>query len=428
MRTFLILLKKEIRELLTWQIVIPMLITAGIFFGLGGILNNEQDKAKENQPIIVLDRDQTPTTALVIDTLGKANFSVSKAESSDPQSLIALANEKKAQVVVVLPEGFGQSLTTGHQQEIETYSIIRNFSVVANRSAVILDQVVSALNQYFSTQLISTNSTLDPVAVETPIITKQHVAIGGKVAEGNISAVINFVSAQTTFIPIILFFVIVFAAQMIATAVASEKENKTIETLLTMPIKRSQIVTAKMFAAGIIALLASAVYMFGFQAYMNGVTGGGIEATKTLAEGTIQSLGLQFSALSYLLLGLSLFLGILVALAIAMILGAFAEDIKSVQGLITPLMLLVMIPYIITLLLDLNTMSPALKYAIYAIPFTHPFQAAPDLLLQQTTPVLWGILYQVVAFIFFTWIAAKIFTTDRIVTLKINLNRTKKVS
>ena len=426
MRIFFTLLKKELRELITWQVVIPILLTTVIFFALGNVLNNEQKKAEGVQPIVLVDMDKTHATQVLKDTLTEAHFSIQETENNNPNDLLTLAHDKKAQVIVVIPSGFEKTITSGEQTQITTYSVLNNFSLLANRSSTILDALVSALNTYFGDQLVTLHSSLSPQAVRTPITTKQYVAVGNNIAEGNVAAVVGFVTTQTTFIPIILFFVIIFAAQMIATAIASEKENKTLETLLTMPISRASIVSAKMLAAGIVALLASGIYLFGFRSYMNGVTGGGLTQIGDLSKTTIDQLGLHLSITDYSLLGLSLFLGILVALALAMILGTFAEDIKSVQGLITPLVMLVMIPYIVTLLLDVNSLSTPVRYAFYAIPFSHAFLAAPNLFLHQPVAVLEGIVYLIVWFIVLVGIAAKIFTTDRIITLKINFTKKKQ--
>jgi ABC-2 type transport system permease protein len=423
MHTFYTLLKKELRELITWQVVIPMLLTTVLFFALGNVLNKEQEKAKSSQPIILVDNDASPTSAVLTDTLGKANFAVRKTTEQDPHALVHLAVEEKAQVVVVLPQGFGQQVAGGEQVSITTYSVLNNFSLVANRSSVVLEEVIKALNTYFGNQLITLNSNLDPAPVREPIKATQFVAVGDNIAEGNVALVLGFVTAQTTFIPIILFFVIIFAAQMIATAVASEKENKTLETLLTMPISRKLIVSAKMMAAGIVALLASGIYLVGFRSYMNGVSGGGLNHIGDLSKTTIDQLGLHLAITDYLLLGMALFMGILVALAFAMILGTFAEDIKSVQGLITPLMILVIIPYMVSLLLDINSMTPITRYIFYAIPFSHAFLAAPSLFLHQPLTVIMGIAYLALWFLVLVVIAAKIFTTDRIITLKVNLGK-----
>ncbi len=425
MRQFYILLIKEIKELVTWQIILPLLVTAALFFGLGGLIGNEQEKAKTPQVVLVIDRDSSPSATLVVDTLKSSNFApILLPASTTEADLISRAETEKAAVAVTIPEGFGEGINQAKPQQLTTYSFIRNFSLVSNQSPLILQNALSVINTTFSRQLISLNSTLPAISALNPVTSNERVVVGNSVANTSMSAVLGYVNAQTTFIPLILFFVIVFAAQMIATAVASEKENKTIETLLTMPIKRSHVVTAKMLAAGIVAMIASIVYLVGFQSYMQGITGGA--STSNLQPEIAQALGLTFSTLDYLTLGISLFMGILVSLAMAMILGSFAEDIKSVQGLITPLMVLVIIPYILVFLVDITTLSPALQTAVKAIPFTHSFTAAPNLLLRQENQVYWGIFYQLICFIFFVTIAAKIFTTDRIITLKINFSKAKK--
>jgi ABC-2 type transport system permease protein len=424
MRQFSILLRKEIAELITWQIILPLMVTAGLFFGLGGLIGNEQEKAKSPQTIIVVDRDASPSSTLVIDTLKDNNFAPVVLTTAGEADILSKAATEKAQVALVIPEGFGEGINKAQPQQLTTYSFIRSFSLVGNQNSFILQNALLAINTVFSKQLISLSSSIPANSVLQPVSTSDKVVVGESVATTSLQAVLGYVNAQTTFIPLILFFVIIFAAQMIATAVASEKENKTIETLLTMPVKRGHVVTAKMLAAGIVAMVASIVYLVGFQSYMQGITGG--VSLGNLQPEIAEALGLTFSTLDYLLLGASLFMGILVSLAIAMILGSFAEDIKSVQGLITPLMVLVIIPYILVFLVDIASLSPFLQNLVNAIPFTHSFTAAPNLLLKQDSQVYWGILYQLLCFIVFVTIAAKIFTTDRIITLKITFSKAKK--
>jgi ABC-2 type transport system permease protein len=110
----------------------------------------------------------------------------------------------------------------------------------------------------------------------------------------------------------------------------------------------------------------------------------------------------------------------MVALSIAVILGAFAEDLKSVQIMITPLMMLVLLPYLLTMFIDINTTSPVLKWLIYAIPFSHPFLAAQFIFAHNFAMVILGIVYQFALFVVFATIAARIFSTDRILTMKLN--------
>ena len=427
MRKFLILIKKEVKELLTLQMVLPLVVTMVVFAFVGDIAGDQAKKSQENRSLTVVNYDQSPTAAAVIAALKSADFNVSESDHAKSiDEILRETKERQQSAVVIIPENFGQGVTSGQAQEIEAYTIMNNFSLSASQNSVILKSALEAINNYISDQLIRSRvSDLKPEEIKSPIKVRDIVVVGNARAAVSPEAVVGFISQQTTFIPIILFIVILFAAQMIATTIASEKENKTLETLLSAPVSRRAIVSSKMIGAGIVALLMALVYIFGFRYYMDGMTGGALGGV----DGTNQAfsdLGLVFSVSDYLILGASLFCGILAALAIALIIGSFAEDSKNVQGLITPLMVLIIIPYFFVMFLDINTLTPALKYLIYAIPFSHPFLAAPNIFLGNFNQVIFGIIYQIIVFIVFVLIAGKIFSSDLILTLKLNLNRKKR--
>lgn len=423
MNKFRILLGKELRELLTLQIIMPLVIIVIVFFGLGKVIGNEQAKSQETKPLVMLDLDQSAESSVLRKTFEQTNFEVTYQTEGDSESALATAREKHANSVVIVPSGFATNLNLGKAQAVETYSLINGFSIFTAQDYAKLKAGIAAVNTLISDQLIASRIPgTDPTALKTPVITKETVVVGEKRASAAAEAILAFINSQTTFIPIILFFVITFAAQMIATTIASEKENKTLETLLSLPVKRQHIVAAKMLAAGIVAAGASLLYLFGMRSYMTGLTGG--SGGDALRE-TATSLGLTLQPSQYVLLGLSLFLAILVALAIALILGSFAEDIKSAQGLVAPVMVLILIPYLLTFFIDISHLSPLARNAIYAIPFAHPFLAAPSLMLGNYNLVWFGIAYQFLWFLAFLWIATRIFTTDRIVTLKLSFNKKK---
>jgi ABC-2 type transport system permease protein len=102
-----------------------------------------------------------------------------------------------------------------------------------------------------------------------------------------------------------------------------------------------------------------------------------------------------------------------------MILGVLAEDFRSAQSLIMPVVLVVMIPYFISLFADLSTLSPPVKLLLMAIPFSHPFMAVQNLYLQNYGAILGGIGYEILVFIILVVIAARIFSSDKILTMKL---------
>jgi len=89
-------------------------------------------------------------------------------------------------------------------------------------------------------------------------------------------------------------------------------------------------------------------------------------------------------------------------------------------------MVLVLVPYILTMFLDVSSLSAGLRILIWLIPFSHPFMAAPNLLLGQVAEVWYGILYLAFFFVVFVFIAAKIFASDKIFTLRIRFRKRRQ--
>lgn len=422
MNKFASLLKKEIRELLTLQLILPLLIGILAFVFIGNIVGNEGKKASSSQKIAVLDLDATATSNSIVDMLEKSNFKVELYKGQTIESVIESAKSDNLPVVLSIPKGFEEGIQQYKPQQIENYSIVKNFSIFGSIGARTVEGVLRAMNEYVSNMLITEKApSVNPQDLKNPVVSKDFMIVGDKTANVNPGQVMGAISSQTMFIPIIMFIIIIMASQMIAVTIASEKENKTLETLLSTPISRISLVSAKMIAAGIVSLVMAVAYMFGMSFYLNGLTGNafGAAAGPQISEAMSQ-LGLSLDTSAYILIGISLFLSILIALAISLILGAFAEDVKKAQGLIAPIIFLIMIPYILSMFVDLNSASPVLKYFVYAIPFSHSFLAATNVYLNQYSAVVYGAFYQALVFIVLVIIAAKIFTTDRILTMKLN--------
>jgi len=409
--------------MLTWQTLIPILMIMVIYGFMGRVINQEQKKQAVPQPITVVDLDRSQTSDMLAGILAKADFKVTTVTEGAVDDIVRKVASEKGVAVVVIPQGFEAGINGRKPQTVQTYTILRSFSILGMEGTFKLDAALSAMNEYIGDMYIKTGAPgLDPAIVKHAISAQTFVTVGTKSAEGNHQEIVGVVMQQTMVIPIVLILVIILAAQMIAASIAGEKENKTLETLLSTPVARGALVTAKMMAAGIVALVSAAAYMVGMKSYMGSLLGssGGTSGTASQA---IQKLGLVLDLRGYVLLGLSVFAGIMVALSIAVILGAFAEDLKSVQILIMPLMMVVLLPYLITMFIDINTTSPVLKWLIYAIPFSHPFLAAQFIFAHNFTMVVAGIIYQFALFLVLATVAARIFSTDRILTMKLNTAR-----
>jgi len=178
---------------------------------------------------------------------------------------------------------------------------------------------------------------------------------------------------------------------------------------------------AKMAGAAVVALIMALVVVGGFRYYMLSMTpnidGGGA---------ILETLGLAMSPLDYILLGVSLFLAILIALSLCLILGMLSQDTKSAQTMNFPIILLVMIPYFLLMFQDIETLSLPIKILLYIIPFSHPLIASKSLLFNNYSIVIGGIIYMIVFATAMLYLAVHLFNTDKVLTAKLSFKGIRK--
>jgi ABC-2 type transport system permease protein len=427
MKKFANLLRKEIKELVTVQLIVSLAFMLILFNFIGRTSRKEVEKAMGVQTIAVLDLDRSPSSRGILTGLETASFKIESMEGKTHDESIEAAGRSEAKLLLVIPEGFGDSLQSLVPREVETYSFMRSFSLIGARSQVIVRAVISALNDAASNSFLREKlPEYDPDGLKNPIQTRDYVIVKDRMAEGSANMVAGLVTSQSLLIPVVLMMIVIYSSQMVISAVAMEKQNKTLETLLTVPIRRTSIITAKMLSAGLVGLISAFVYMMGFRSFVGGMGADDIQAAAAQSGASImRQLGLYFDATGYVVLGISLFLAILVALAMAMILGVLAEDFRSAQNMIMPLMFMVMVPYFISLFADIATVSLPVKIFILAIPFSHPFLVSQNLYLGNTGMIMGGLVYMLIWFIVLVGFAARIFSTDRILTMKLRFGKKK---
>ncbi len=426
MKRFLNLLKKEIKELVNVQLVVSLGATILLFNFVGQMSRKEVRKAIGVQTISALDLDGSASSQAILAGLESARFKIQRIEGKTKEQAIDITRTSDSKLLLVIPSGFGDSLQDFKPSPIETYSYMRSFSLIGARGSAIVRGVISALNNVLSDSFLKEKLPgLDPASLKNPIKSKDFVIVQKRMAEASAADVAGMVSSQSLLIPVVLMMIVIYSSQMVISAVAMEKQNKTLETLLTVPIRRTSIITAKMLAAGLVGLISAGIYMFGFKAFMGGIGGDDLQAAASQGGAVMRRLGLYFDTSGYLVLGASLFLAILVALALAMILGVLAEDFRSAQSMLMPLMFMVMIPYFLSLFADINTVSLPVKIFILAIPFSHPFLVSQNLYLGNYGLIFGGLVYMLVVFTVLVVFAARIFSTDRILTMKLRFGKKK---
>jgi ABC-2 type transport system permease protein len=134
-------------------------------------------------------------------------------------------------------------------------------------------------------------------------------------------------------------------------------------------------------------------------------------------------LGLVPSAFGYLLLGISLFITLLSGLALAVIMSAFAEDVRGATALVGYIYPVIFIPAMALMYLDINSLPTAVKAIFYAIPYSHPIIASKAVVLGDYAIVVFGIIYVAAFTIVIMYIASRLFATEKILTAKLRFKR-----
>lgn len=421
------IIKKEVRELLTPGSVISVLFMVVLFAGLGGLIGGEVDSAAELPTfgLIVEDGDYyddwNPTEVLTSaygEDADKIVMMDSTCDSSDAD-IVSEMQERGIANVIALPsiESFNQSITDQTQVSVRQYYLYEPTGLFGSVSSTIMSSVVSILSNSLSQKLVAdAGSDVDYQFLMTPIGTASEdisTIVDGEAHSGitpyDIS---NEITSQTLMIPIVIMIIIMMVGSIVISSMGSEKENKTLETLLTMPVKRTSIVSGKIVAAAVVGLVYGLAYMVGMSIYMGSMTGT-ITGSSSVR---LEDLGMALGAADWALVMISMFLAIVCALGICMILGAFAKNYKSAQTMTMPLSILAMIPMFIIMFTGWYGAGGAIQFITFIIPFSHPMMAMQALMYGDMTLVIGGIVYMAAFAVVSILITVRLYNSDILIT------------
>jgi ABC-2 type transport system permease protein len=405
-------LLKELKELIRDpKILLGFIVVPLIMFPiLGGIMNLSVQSAQESvskTAALIINHDtgenSTDFIAFLNSSLKVFVINVSKVNDAVP-----LMTEYNATEIIEIPEGFSQNVTARKAVDVNFYSVFSGTGLIEGIGSSVIDGLVQQFNREVAPDVI---------------IPEKSVIIKGKVVEGvDPRALSTLTISQAIALPITMIILLTYSMQIAATSVAMEKEEKTLETLLTLPMDRFAILAGKLSGSIIVAGIGAVAYMVGFTYYLGSMTG-------TIPAGAsvdLVSLGLVPSPLGYLLLGASLFIALLSALALAVILSAFAEDVRGAQSLVSYVYPFLFIPSFVLMYLDINVLPFWLRIVLYAIPYSHPIIASKAVLMGDYWTAALGVVYVSAFTIVIMYVASRLFATEKILTAKLKFRGLRK--
>lgn len=422
MSDFWILVMKELKDLLRDKglifgiIIVPLII----YPALGQMMQVGFEQAQEETKVVLVNLDEGQYGDLLIKALEAApNVTLTKIDALSIDEALQKAQEENYNMIVIIPKNFSKAIENNQKAQVEVYGIIRGISG-GMREAVSegrINAVPTVLNEYLAKLKIQQNMEGDPEAILKPIDAKSFTVIKGRVVAIPPSLVANLITSQSFSMPIVIFIMIILVAQMSAGSMAMEKENKTLETLLTLPVKRITIVAGKMVGTAVIGIIAAIAYMIGMRNYLGSLT------SSAQVGITLEELGLTVTPQGAALFVLIMFLAMIFALSFAMLLAVFAEDTKSANTVVSAGIMPLTFPTFILMFADLETLPLAIKYLLLAIPFSHPILASRAMLMGEYSTMYASAVYLGVLSVLMLLITARFFTTEKLLTAKLRLRR-----
>ena len=418
------ILIKEMKDLLRDpKIVIGMIVVPLVMFpAMGAMFRTGIESAESEIQVGVIDLDNQEFSKAFITALqNNPGVKLADLESQDTEDAIQEAESLELKVFIVIPEGFTSDIEDVAGAEISVYALVKGLGISEVISTARVDEIIQRINRQLSEKVIEDQMPgVDPGNVINPIISQGYTIIQGKKVDIPPALIAGLISSQSFIVPVVLMVMILFVAQMAATSMATEKENKTLETLLTLPVSRLSILAGKMGGTAVVSLIAAVAYIIGFSYYMSAFQFDSGELPISLEE-----IGLSITPLGFILLGISIFMAVLAALSLAMILAVFTQDVRSAQSLVSFTIMPLVFPAMILVFTDINSLPTALKYVLLVLPFSHPTIAASAVALKDYGMVLGGIAYLAVFTLVVLYIAARMFSTERVITAKITFGRKK---
>jgi len=425
------LLKKELSELLNKQMLLGLLVSFILIVMLGFVMTSTVSGTLEaSGEVHIIDLDQTDFTQQIADKLEDKGYTVKSVTEEKAYELIL--DEQKWNDAAVLPAGMTELLLTQHEAcEINSVTALKTTSTMSmafadNSSA---DYVSKAVSELLSEKYLSGEMAF----LEHPVTLTPYTVANGKTVQASSAALVSSLAMFDQLMPLVLFLLIVLTSQTIITAVAAEKTDKTLETLLSSPVPRSVIIGAKMLAALITAVIYAVVYGLGFLSsllFNVDRTAENMDVASAFTnliqtQDAIHALGLQISFLGWIGVIIQLLLTIGIALTASMILGGLVEDAKGSQTASLPILVCTMFPYILSMVSDIRGMGLTARILLYCIPFTHTFIAASCLRFHQTGLFLGGMIYQVIFVLAAVFAALKLYQSDLLFTHRFSRNSKK---
>lgn len=258
-------------------------------------------------------------------------------DAGEVNNIIQDISDKEADVLVVFPENFVQSV---QEYEVTGGEAAPNVEIYYNSTETESEQIYSEVRNILTIYEASLANKMDINAGD-----KQYNCATEKDVTGMMFSMM---------LPMLLMIFLYSGCIAVAPeSIAGEKERGTIATLLVTPMKRSSLALGKVFSLSIISLLSGISSFIGTFLSMPSLMGGTTSGIDSAVYGVADFM---------MLLGIILSTVLIMVAAISVV-SAFAKSVKEANSAVSPLMILIMFISLIPMF-GAETIQPLYMFVI----------------------------------------------------------------
>ena len=393
-----IVAKKEIMEFVRdWRtivalILVPLMLFPLLFIAFPLVMQNEAQELQELEVDILVQSDYIDDEILL--GLNQSNMTITI--DSLPNGLVSLSEPMNDSSILRSYE-FDAILRLEQRNDTWFYSVL--YLSTSEQSAEARNRILEVLNTWETNETIERieaggldpDSTLNPLRWDG-IIADADVATKGEQAGMLLSLFIPFVLALWTASA---------AVQPAIDMTVGERERGTLESLLSLPLSRSELLMGKWLAVVTITGVGVALQVAGL-----------LFGIAFLAEDLVNVPSISIGSVLLLTLAVGLYGTMIVALYLA--LAMRSKSVKEAGTVLTPITLAMIVPILLTQFINLDDVESFW----FAIPFVNVLLALRELLLDRIIlehVIIWIGVSIFVSFLTIRY-AAKQFSREDIVT------------
>ncbi len=376
--------------------------------------------AKSEAVIYVINLDRGEWSMRLLEYLEEKAKKVVTLAEENVEDALAKAMEASADALIVIPQGFTANLTAGRGATVEVYVIAKGASMASAMRGERVVELLGRFSEVVRTEL-ARKAGVPESFVEHPYNATIYTVLPGPNVYRMPPAALQGLGMAFSFAPLIMVGIV---ATIAATAFAEEKEDKTLELLLSQPVSRTGIALAKIVGTIVIGVLATIGMVVAYAASMGfmykaigeaAMETAGEEAQARIGFHEIMSL-ISYAARPEMVASLvaATLVGMVLAAALTMMLASLAADVRSAQSLIGFIWVIIMgVMYTIPFM---GLPDPPLRYIVGLIPFAVVASVPQALLVGDTTTALLHIAEHTVLVAVALYALARLLSSEYIVT------------